>query len=589
MDRKVIDEINDKTDIVALISSYVKLERKGKNYFGLCPFHDDTNPSMSVSPEKNIFKCFSCGVGGGPLNFYQQINHTTFPQALAALAEPLGIKVEALKKETTAALIEHDILEETNNFYQYYLKNSKSGEKAIEYLKQRKLSLETREHFKIGFSPREDSLYKLLKKKNFEDEQMISSGIITLRNGEYKDFFNNRIMFPITNVDGKVVAFSGRTIDGREPKYYNSAETIAFKKGQVLYHLYESLGEIRKQGHVIIHEGFFDCIASYEAGLKNTIATMGTSLTIDQAKMLENYTKRVIIAFDGDSAGINAAIKAIDVLSKTKLRIDVLQFEKGLDPDDYFRKFGKEKYLSLYQANLKDQYEFIYTTTKASLDLTNTNDMSILKDATTNMLKTAARPIKELYLKRLSEDLNVSKDSLTDILRGAKRTQVVSPLKPTKTKRPLKHKYYRSEIFLLLAMFQDKETSRRIEQSLSSKYVCDIEVFKLRTILQFKYYSNYETFDPDLFKEVVSEETDGELLLGRLNEIYNIIEFKNKFILSDEHIDEHIAILKEVILAKEYNEILKEIKKETESYQKTIILEKQRKYRLKLTDENIKT
>lgn len=588
MERNVVDEINDKTDIVALISSYVKLERRGKNYFGLCPFHDDTNPSMSVSPEKNIFKCFSCGVGGGPINFYQQINHTTFPQALAALAEPLGIEVQASKKETTPTLIEHDILEEVNNFYQYYLKNSQSGEKAIEYLKKRKLSLETIEHFKIGFSPREDSLHKLLKKKNFEDEQMISSGIITLRNGEYKDFFNNRIMFPITNVAGKVVAFSGRTIDGREPKYYNSAETVAFKKGEVLYHLYEALGEIRKQDHVIIHEGFFDCIASYEAGLKNTIATMGTSLTMAQAKLLENYTKRVVIAFDGDRAGINAAIKAIDVLSKTKLRIDVLQFEKGLDPDDYFRKFGKEKYLNLYKSNLKDQYEFIYTTTKASLDLKNTNDMSILKDATTEMLKRAAQPIKELYLKRLSNDLNVSKDSLTDVLRGAKRSQVVRPPRQTKRKRSLKQKYYRAELFLLLAMFQDKETANRIDQSLGTKYVCDIEVFKLRTILQFKYYSHYDRFDPDLFKEVVSEETDGELLLGRLNEIYNMLQFTNNFTLTDKYIDENIEMLKEVILAKEYNEVLKDIAKESESYQKTIILEKQKKYKLKLTDKGIK-
>lgn len=588
MERNVIDEVNEKTDIVALISSYVKLERKGKNYFGLCPFHDDKNPSMSVSPEKNIFKCFSCGVGGGPINFYQQINHTTFSQALAALAEPLGIEVQAAKKEATPTLIEHDILDEVNNFYQYYLKNSESGKNAIDYLKKRKLSLQTIEHFQIGFSPKEDTLHKLLKKKNFEDEQMISSGIVTLRNGEYKDFFNNRIMFPITNIDGKVVAFSGRTIDGREPKYYNSAETKVFKKGEVLYHLYEALGEIRKQDHVIIHEGFFDCIASYEAGLKNTIATMGTSLTIAQAKLLENYTKRVIIAFDGDSAGINAAIKAIDVLSQTKLRIDVLQFDKGLDPDDYFRKFGQEKYLNLYKSNLKDQYEFIYTTTKASLDLKNTNDMAILKDATTNMLKTATRPIKELYLKRLSDDLNVSKDSLTDVLRGTKRPQVVRPPRQTKPKKPLKEKYYRSELFLLLAMFQDKETASKIEQSLSTKYVCDIEIFKLRTILQFKYYSQYETFDPDLFKEVVSEETDGEILLERLNKVYNTLEFVNKFILSDDEIDEHIAMLKDVILEKEYLGILKDIKKESESYQKTIILEKQRKYKLKMTNSNIK-
>ncbi len=580
--KNIYDQINEKTDIVALVSSYVKLERRGKNYFGLCPFHDDSDPSMSVSPERNIFKCFSCGEGGGPIAFYQKINHTTFNEAAAALAEPLGIKVGFQRRDVKPKLGEHKVLEEVSKFYQYVLNNSKSSDVALKYLSERKLNPETIKHFKLGFSPNKDVLYNLLKEKNFNEEHIIGSGIVLLKDDKYRDFFHNRIMFPITDIEGNVVAFSGRSIDGKEPKYYNSPETKTFKKGEILYHLHESLGEIRKAGHVILHEGYFDCISSYEAGVKNTVATMGTTLTLDHAKLLSKYTKRVIIAFDGDEAGVNAAIKAIDVLSETKLRIDVLELNKGEDPDDFIRKHGKEKYLNLYKTNLKDQYEYTYSKTKENLNLKNVNDMAILKDATRKMLINAPAAVKELYVKRLSEDLNVSVSSLVDVLKRPQRQQRPVKHKPKqKLKKPLKPKFYRSEDRLFLIMLQSKEKAIRIDQELSHTYVCDLNVLRLRTILMVKFYEHYDEFDKEIFISIVNEEDDRDVLINKLDEIFNNLDNQIGAIYEDHHVDEELEALKKVVLEKEYLDIKKEIEAEPESFQKTYFAEKLIKLRRK--------
>lgn len=587
MDNKVIDQINEKTDIIALVSSYVKLERRGKNYFGLCPFHDDTDPSMSVSPEKNIFKCFSCGEGGGPINFYQKINHTTFPEALAALGEPLGIKLNVERKAQIKTVAEHDILREVSKFYEYTLNNSKLGEEALKYLKGRNLSDEVIKHFQIGLSPKNNAIYKLLKSKNFTEEQMLDSGMVNLKNDEYRDFFNERIMFPITNIQGNIVGFSGRALGKATPKYYNSSDSKIFNKSETLYHIHEALGDIRKLGYVIIHEGFFDCISSYSAGVKNTVATMGTALTLAHAKILENYTKRVILAFDGDVAGVNAAIKAIEVFKQTKLRIDVLKIKDGLDPDDYIKKYGKESYLSLYKKNLTDQYEFIYNATKENLNLANANDASILKNATKSMLAGASNAIKEKYLKRLSDDLNVSVSSISgEVLKQQKQPVLKKEVK-SQRKNELPEKFYKAEKQLLLSMFKDKEVARRIEQSLGPNYVCDLRTLEIRSILQYEYYKEHDEFDKEVFISYVEKKDDAEELKALLKEIFTSLDYTQKFVFTEEEIKEQIEVVKGVNEEKERIELKKDVINEPESYQKTIKIEKLKKNIIKRKKHNI--
>lgn len=585
IDKKIIDEINEKTDIVALVSEFVQLEKAGKNYRGVCPFHDDTNPSFIVSPEKNISKCFSCNEGGRPITFYQKIKNVSFRQATVELAERLGIKLEIEVASDYTKLKEHDALKEAQTMYRFNLTNTVSGEEALKYLQRRGLKKETVSHFNIGYSPVNDVIYELLIKKDFTKDIILNTGLVVEHKNKMIDTFKGRVMFPITDEHGNTVGFSGRSLGEQGPKYYNSPESVVFKKGEVLYHLYEALGEIRKAKKVILHEGFFDCIASYEAGIKNTVATMGTALTLDQAKLIKKHTNHVIIAFDGDKAGIEATYKAIEVFKQVKIRVDILKLADKLDPDDYIKKYGKEKYLTLFTTKLQDPYAFTYETNKASLNLKNANDVAILKNVVRDMIVGASSNIREHYIKRLSEDLNVTVYSLSNLLRHQK--QIEEPeIKKTvvKTEKTLPNKFYIAERVLFINMLRDKETSKRIEHELGTYYVCDLNIVKLRMLLHFKYYQTYDFFDNQLFIAMVEEEQDNNILLETLNSVFTSAEYQDSFIYTEQDIEDNIKVLKTINQYKEYQTVYQEVKNETESYQKTILMEKQKEIKLKITN-----
>lgn len=578
IDKVILNEINEKTDILNLVSPYVKLQKKGKNYFGLCPFHDDTNPSFSVSTEKNIAKCFSCGEGGSPITFLSKIKNIPFDQAALELAEPLGIKLNIDRVEKQQTLKEHEALKEANVFYNFYLKNSKTGEEALNYLKDRGLTLEDIAHFNIGLAPKEfDSLYKLLKQKEFNDQTMENAGLIGIKNNKPYDLFTYRVMFPLSDLDGRVIGFSGRSVDNKEPKYYNSPETFIFKKSEILYHLYEALGDIRKQGFLILHEGFFDVIASYKAGLKNAVATMGTALTQHHVKLISEYTKRVVIAYDGDQAGIEATYKAIKLFERTNLRVDILAFPDGLDPDEYYKKYGALKYNNLYKKHLVDPYEFIYETTKKGLNLSNLNDAAALKDATYHLIKNQPVAIKEIYINKLAKDLNVSTYSLSYFL-----TKETKPLK--REPKPMvrfPNKYYKAENQLFIQMMRNKEDAIRINQALSSLYVCDKVTFKLRNILMIKYYPTTDEFDKDEFTKLLSKERDSEALTTKFFEIYYSNDNRSEFKYPEATVNELIGVVINVNMEKEFKSNLDELKSENESYQKTAIAEEIKKQIIK--------
>ena len=570
IDKAILNEINEKTDILNLVSPYVKLQKKGKNYVGLCPFHDDTNPSFSVSTEKNIAKCFSCGEGGSPITFLSKIKNIPFDQAALELAEPLGIKLDIDRVEKQQTLKEHEALHEANIFYTFYLKNSKTGEEPLNYLKGRGLTLDDIAHFNIGLAPKEfDSLYKLLQQKEFTDQTMENAGLIGIQNNKPYDLFTYRVMFPLSDIEGRVIGFSGRSVDNKEPKYYNSPETFIFKKGENLYHLYEALGDIRKQGFVILHEGFFDVIASYKAGLKNAVATMGTALTQHHIKLISQYTKRVVIAYDGDQAGIMATYKAIKLFERTNIRVDILALPEGLDPDEYYQKYGALKYLNLYKKHLVDPYEFIYETTKKDLNLSNLNDAAALKDATYHMVKNQPVTIKEIYLNKLAKDLNVSTYSLSYFL--TKETKTIKPQPKPMVQFP--NKYYKAENQLFIQMMRNKEDAVRIEDALGGQYVCDMVTFKLRNIITLKYYKIKDEFDKDAFTKLLSKEKDSEALITKFFEIYYSNDNRSEFKYPEATINELIGVVINVNMEKEFKANLEELKNENESYQKTAIAE----------------
>lgn len=574
IDRKVIDEINEKTDIVGLVSEYVKLEKAGKNYKGLCPFHSDTNPSFSVSPERNFAKCFSCNEGGGPIRFYQKINNVPFMEAVYELGKRLNINIDY---DATKApdLEEHFALKEAAQFYHYYLLNSEKGLQAQKVLEKRGITLDDIKTFHIGLAPDEkQSVYQLLTQKDYTTTELESAGLISVKNNHITDVFSGRIMFPIIDHLGRVVGFSGRSMGNQQPKYYNSPESIVFKKAEVLYNLHNAIPEIRKHGKVVIHEGFFDCIASHKAGITYSVASMGTALSEAHVSLLGTYTKQVIVAYDGDNPGIEAAIKTFPLFMKHRFRIDCLWIKENLDPDDYYKNYGKDKYLALYK-NLLDHYAFIYETSKHKLNLSNQNDQQTLKMIVRDFLSSAPNTTKDYYLETLSKDLKVSKSSLQSLLfvKAAPK-----PIQPKPKRHQFKTKYYRAEMMLLVEMFKNSDNAKKIEHALGIRYVVDVDMVKLRSLYMIKYLPKYDTFNETLFTQLIEEESAE--LLDAFRRVQKLLVYPKAEPLDDHEINNLIQAVKLINEEKIYQELLAQIRQENEAYRKTILLEQLRDKRI---------
>lgn len=414
-----MEKIIDSTDIVSLVSEYVTLEKAGKNYRGLCPFHNEKTPSFFVSPEKKLAHCFSCGKGGSPIQFLMDIKHITFPEALKNLADRNGIKIELnLKPKTDPQFDKYfDINQMAMQFYKRNLTATESGKKALDYLSQRGLSEEIIDKFNIGLSSNEpDLLYQVSKEANILELDMIDIGLIKKKDYSYYDLFTRRIMFPIANEFGNIVGFSGRAYqkgDENQPKYVNSPETMIFKKGNILYNLDRAIPAILKNKRVILHEGFMDVIASYKAGIIETICSMGTALTINQANILKKYTNHAIICYDGDSAGIKASLKAIEIFTKVGMEVHLIMIPSGLDPDDYIKEFGKEKYVKYFYENLIDSIEYSFIQATKDKKFEDFNEIEKVKSFMFKIIaSTSSEVIAEKYLNRLAEVFRVSTASL---------------------------------------------------------------------------------------------------------------------------------------------------------------------------------
>ncbi|MDY0209838.1 MAG: DNA primase [Acholeplasma sp.] len=580
--RNLIDEINEKTDIVALVSPYVNLVKKGKNYMGQCPFHDDKSPSFSVSPEKHIAKCMACGEGGKPIVFYQKIKNISFEEAAKALAEPLGIKLD-VKSTIDDDKVEHAVLKEANLFYEYYLHNSESGKLAIDYLKNRGLTLEDIKHFQIGLAPKEkNALFNILKTKNYHPEHMESAGVVKSRDdGSYYDLMTFRITFPIQDAVGRIVGFSGRALGDDPIKYLNTPETSVFHKGDTLYHLYQALRDIRISKKIVLHEGFFDVMASYRAGIPYGVATMGTALTKKQAQLIKRHTDQVIIAYDGDKAGQNATMKAIPILQEVGLRIDILKLSQGMDPDDFLKKNGKEAYQALFNETI-DPYQFGYDYHKNGLDLTNANDINQFKRNVVLMLRGKDHSLREIYLKKLALDLGVSYDAVSN-----KETYVERPMPKNETKpsfkRDLPLKYYQAEKQLLIAMMKDPKAATRIDQVLGTQLVADMDLFRLRTVLMHGYYKTYSDFSFETFMEMLS--LDQQRILKE--KVTSQIEWGGQFVFDEEAITRLLDVMSSITDSKAYKALLIEIKAEKEAYTQTNMVEQQKTLKNKINKRQV--
>lgn len=414
---EIIEEVRTGNDVVDVISEYVTLKKSGKNYFGCCPFHNEKTPSFSVSQEKQIFHCFGCGEGGNVVTFLMKVENIGFVDAIQILAKRARIELpeqdisDDLKKKNKLKETLLNINIETGRFYYKNLVGS-NGEKAKKYLINRGINSDTVKKFGLGYSSDEwDSLYKYLKSKGFSDDLMLKVGLIKKsKASNYIDIFRDRLIFPIFDVQGKIIGFGGRTIANAQPKYLNSPETTLFNKSKNLYGLNIAKNSENKQ--VIIVEGYMDAISLHQFGLSNVVASLGTALTENQAKLISKYFDEVVIAYDSDTAGQTATLRGIEVLNNTGIRIKILQLPEGKDPDEYVRKFGAEKFKYLIN-NAKTFVQYKMDILRAKNNL-NTVDgkINFLNNMTNILVKIENTMERDTYINILSNETGVSSESI---------------------------------------------------------------------------------------------------------------------------------------------------------------------------------
>ncbi len=339
----LVEEVFTRADILDVISEYVRLEKKGRHYLGLCPFHREKTPSFTVTPERQMFYCFGCGVGGNVFKFLMLKENLSFPESVRYLASRVGVHIPAHSPPQDAKYERYyQVNEWARDFFRLELERGKEGYLARAYLARRGITPEIREEFQLGFaSPRWDALKTYLMRKGCSPEELVTLGLVNRgERGTYYDRFRNRVIFPVWNASGRVIGFGGRVLDDGQPKYLNSPETPVFHKGQTLYALHLARQAIRNEGCAVIVEGYLDAIAAHQYGLRNTVASLGTSLTREQGRLLMRYTMDALIAYDADTAGIAATIRGLDLLQELGCRVKVVSLPKGRDPDDFLREAG---------------------------------------------------------------------------------------------------------------------------------------------------------------------------------------------------------------------------------------------------------
>ena len=413
---ELIEEIRNNNDIVDVISQYVILKRSGRNFFGLCPFHKEKSPSFSVSPDKQIFHCFGCGVGGNVIHFVSKIENLDFRETLELLANRANIQLPTLdnsyqdnKKAILKAKV-YEINEIAAKFYHENLYRLTSKE-AQEYIKKRKLDNRTLKSFLIGYSGNFDELYRLLKQRGYTEEEILASSLVNkTENGKFIDRFRRRLMIPIQDTTGKFIAFGGRVLDDSKPKYINSPENIVYSKGRNLFGL-----NIAKKGDtkkIIIVEGYMDAISLYQRGITNVVASLGTALTEQQGRLLRKNSEQVIIGYDADGAGQAATLRGLEILQNMGCDIRVLQIYGAKDPDEFIIKYGPERFQKCVESAIS-LVEFKVKILKQNLNIENVNDkIKFLNEIAKILAKVDNNIEKEVYVDKISKEYGISKEAI---------------------------------------------------------------------------------------------------------------------------------------------------------------------------------
>lgn len=415
---EILDEIRSRNDIVSTISQYMTLKRKGRNYFGLCPFHNEKSPSFSVSPDKQIFHCFGCGVGGDVINFVKKIENIGFLDSVRLLAEKSGIQLpnDISKAEEKNIKLKNRVYKINELAAKFYHENlyKPTSKIAQDYIKKRKLNNATLKSFLMGYaSNSSNELLRYLKEQGFTEEELLASCLIGKSDRGYYDKFRNRLMIPIRDERGRFIAFGGRVLDDSKPKYINSPENIVYSKGRNLFGL-----NVAREGvhgplkRLLIVEGYMDAISLYQRGITNVVASLGTALTDSQGRLLRRNTEQVILGYDADGAGQQAIIRGMEILKSMDIDIRILQISGAKDPDEYVLKFGPEKMVKAMDEAIS-AIEFKIKVLRANLDLNNVNDKVKFLTEIAKILSNVDNNIeREVYIDRISKVYEISKNAI---------------------------------------------------------------------------------------------------------------------------------------------------------------------------------
>ena len=555
--------IQRKANIVDIIRDYVPLIQRGKNYFGICPFHDDHNPSMSVSPEKGVYKCFVCGNAGNVFNFVMEYEKVSFYEAVKIVADKIGVSIDisTSKKENTKKSPLYDIYNIAYKFYQNNL-NTVYGKDAKKYLLNRKIDEDVIKNFNIGLSLSDSELCNALKAKGFKDDDIVSSGVASQNGNNIYDIYKNRIMFPLYDLEGNVVGFSGRIYNQKsESKYINTKETEIFKKGELLYNYHIAKKEARKEKNIIVVEGFMDVIRLSTIGIVNVVATMGTAVTKYQLNLIQKLAPNITLMFDGDKAGEKATNAFIELANGNDSNIKVVRLEDNLDPDEYILTKGKDK--MIYNlSHAQSVYDYKLSSYKENIDF---NDSKEVSNYINVMIKEFEKIdddiVREIEIKKLSESTNVSYDLIKSKLKDSEKKVII-----THKSRNIKiNKYEKASKYILYRMINDNNMILYYFNNLS--YLPNDTERKLASEIVL-FYKKFNSFNLSDF--IIYLEDKKELI----NLVIDISDLKYTEDELNDNIDNYFDVIKESLYNNQIVKLTSELKNESNSVKRMEIAQK---------------
>ena len=521
----LVEEIRARSDIVDVISSYIKLQRKGSNYVGVCPFHNDRNPSMSVNQPRQIYHCFSCGAGGDVFKFVMEYENLTFPEAMKVLAERAGIslpKRETSKEARQQADIKAQIMEMNKlaaKFY-YYTLRQPAGKVGLDYLLRRQLSQETIHRFGLGYADQySNSLYQYLKNKGYSDQLLKESGLVQAdeKRGMYDKFWN-RVIFPIMDIRNRVIGFGGRVMGDGKPKYLNSPETKVFDKSRNLYGLH--LARLSRKPNIILCEGYMDVIAMHQAGFPQAVASLGTAFTVQQAAILKRYTNEVLLTYDNDEAGVRAALRAIPILRDAGLSAKIINMEPYKDPDEFIKAMGAESFQKRID-EAESSFSFELRTMERQYDFEEPESKTAFYKALSEKLLTYEQGIeRNNYIQAAAKRYHLGYEELSDMVNRIGKhlgglTRAPAPTKPISQRKRPEDLSLRSQRLLITFMSSEERMFLAVRRYVEPEEFTDPLCRKVAELLEEQQKKGH--LNPAALFQYFTEEEDQQNLSAMLH------------------------------------------------------------------------